>query len=483
MKRRIVSILVSMLVLLVLLSLGGNFALAQEPTPPDKLTDVTITGSGLGSGFTYQGTLKANGVPANGYYDFRFDLFENSTGGSLLGLNWLDVSNISVVNGLFTIKLDFSTINGTNYFTGDARWLYVGVRPAGSGSYTFLIPNQELTAVPYALGLMPGAIIKGTPYQTLIVQNYAPAGAVPAAVSGAIFTAADGAGVHGINYINTAGATGVGVWGRTYAPDGSGVLGNGYNGADGVHGVADTGQAYGVYGENSSANAVGVFGKANNSSCTSSGFGVSCAGIEGDSNSGVGVMGQSTSGMGVFAYSASGVGLRVESGSGSLIQAYFGPLGENLRFEVTSAGQVYADGAFHAGGADLAEYIPAIGSLQPGDVVEIDPNTPGQFRLASTPNSTLVAGVISTQPGMSLGGGDSNGEGNTAPQLALAGRVPVKVSAENGAIHPGYLLVASSIPGYAMRAPASPAPGTVIGKALGNLDSGTGLIDMLVMLR
>jgi len=94
-----------------------------------------------------------------------------------------------------------------------------------------------------------------------------------------------------------------------------------------------------------------------------------------------------------------------------------------------------------------------------------------------------VAGVISTNPGASLGAVDPAGAENTGPQLALVGTVPVKVSAENGAIRPGDLLVASSTPGHAMRAPANPAPGTVIGKALGNLESGTGIIQMLAMLR
>ena len=69
------------------------------------------------------------------------------------------------------------------------------------------------------------------------------------------------------------------------------------------------------------------------------------------------------------------------------------------------------------------------------------------------------------------------------PALALAGRVPVKASAENGPIAPGDLLGASATPGHAMKAPANPAPGTVVGKSLGRLASGTGVIEMLVMLR
>jgi hypothetical protein len=482
MKRRNFSILASMLVLLVLLSLGGNYALAQGQNPPEKPFEVTANASTVSGGFTYQGTLKASGLPANGYYDFRFDLYSTSTGVSLLGSNWLYVSNVNVVNGLFTIKLDFSTIDGSNYFTGDARWLAVWVSPAGQANWTPLTPYQELTAVPYALGLMPGATVQGTPYQTLKVQNYYPTTGVPAAVSGEIWNSTDGAGVNGVNYVSTAGATGVGVWGRTYGSAGVGVLGNGYNGAIGVKGIANSDGGIGVKGENntSPAQAIGVIGVANHASCSSALAG--CSGVRGESAYGAGVVGYTTNGVGVLADSGgTGPALRAVSQSADLIQAYNGS--SNLRFEVTNSGNVYADGTYTSPASDLAEHIPATGILLPGDVVEIDPNTPGQFRLAATPNSTLVAGVISTQPGMSLGAGDPDEDGNTGPQLALAGRVPVKVSAENGAIHPGDLLVASSTPGYAMRAPANPAPGTVIGKALGKLDSGTGLIDMLVMLR
>ncbi len=38
-----------------------------------------------------------------------------------------------------------------------------------------------------------------------------------------------------------------------------------------------------------------------------------------------------------------------------------------------------------------------------------------------------------------------------AARLALTGRVPVKVTAENGAIQPGDMLTTSSVPGHAMK--------------------------------
>jgi hypothetical protein len=57
------------------------------------------------------------------------------------------------------------------------------------------------------------------------------------------------------------------------------------------------------------------------------------------------------------------------------------------------------------------------------------------------------------------------------------------VTSENGMIHTGDLLVSSSRPGRAMRAPKNSQPGTVIGKAMQGLDADSGGIEMLVMLR
>ncbi len=66
--------------------------------------------------------------------------------------------------------------------------------------------------------------------------------------------------------------------------------------------------------------------------------------------------------------------------------------------------------------------------------------------------------------------------------MAIVGIVPCKVSAENGPIQRGDLLVTSSSPGHAMRAGTSPSPGTVLGKAMQPLDRGTGTILVLVAL-
>jgi hypothetical protein len=68
--------------------------------------------------------------------------------------------------------------------------------------------------------------------------------------------------------------------------------------------------------------------------------------------------------------------------------------------------------------------------------------------------------------------------------MAMTGIVPTKVSAENGAIKPGDLLVTSSKPGYAMKGTdRTQMLGAVIGKAIGHLDSGVGVIEAVVTLQ
>ena len=128
-------------------------------------------------------------------------------------------------------------------------------------------------------------------------------------------------------------------------------------------------------------------------------------------------------------------------------------------------------------GADLAEYYYAADpSIKPGDVVSLDPTHEAGIKKSTGRGDETVLGVISTEPGMVLGDIDINtnvrvlneeetknlGERRALP-LALAGRIPVNVSTENGAIVAGDYLTASSIPGVAMKATKS---GRVLGQAL-----------------
>ena len=86
---------------------------------------------------------------------------------------------------------------------------------------------------------------------------------------------------------------------------------------------------------------------------------------------------------------------------------------------------------------------------------------------SAQPYDSGLIGVISTKPGLILGSED-NAEFETNNRLVtLVGRVPLKVSAENGQILAGDYLTSSSQPGVAMRASE---PGRVIGMALENYD-------------
>ena len=94
--------------------------------------------------FTYQGRLTDNGNPANGIYDLRLTIYDAATNGGSFGT--ITSSATSVSNGLFTVSLDFG-----NQFPGANRWLEIEARTNGAGSFTTLVPRQQLTSTPYAV--------------------------------------------------------------------------------------------------------------------------------------------------------------------------------------------------------------------------------------------------------------------------------------------------------------------------------------------
>jgi hypothetical protein len=151
-------------------------------------------------------------------------------------------------------------------------------------------------------------------------------------------------------------------------------------------------------------------------------------------------------------------------------------------FHVDEQGDVLSDAAVHAasfasGHADLAEWVAVSEPVEAGDVLELDPMATATYRPSQTPCSSLVAGVVSTAPGVILGRGGSEG----GALLALTGIVPVKVTDEGGPIEPGDLLVASSTPGHAMRWVGSgPCPCALVGKALEPMADATGVIPVLL---
>jgi len=157
-------------------------------------------------------------------------------------------------------------------------------------------------------------------------------------------------------------------------------------------------------------------------------------------------------------------------------------------FRVDAAGNVRADGSFYGqcyygGSADVAEWVEVSEAVEPGDVLELDPESPGAYRKSRGRCSSLVAGVVSSDPGFVLGSvGDA-----TAPieadraLLALVGIVPVKACGENGPIALGDLLVAASCAGHVCRWDGRAGePCTIVGKALEALEGAEGLILVLL---
>jgi cytoskeletal protein CcmA (bactofilin family) len=158
------------------------------------------------------------------------------------------------------------------------------------------------------------------------------------------------------------------------------------------------------------------------------------------------------------------------------------------RFRVDGSGRVYANNGYATGGADFAESFAVAGdktAYEPGDVLVIDPSATRRLTRASQSYSTLVAGVYSTRPGVMASPYDMDDENlKKEVPLAVVGVVPCKVSAENGPIAIGDLLVTASLPGYAMKgSDRGRMLGAVIGKALQSLDSGAGVIQILVSLQ
>ena len=137
----------------------------------------------------------------------------------------------------------------------------------------------------------------------------------------------------------------------------------------------------------------------------------------------------------------------------------------------TTSGRVSAV-TFNTGATDVAEMYTSDDELVPGEIV----SSVSDFEVerATDESRERVIGIVSTQPGLILGlGNDESGAGKFP--IALSGRVPVKVSNENGAIEAGDgLALSSNAPGVAVKATS---PGFIVGKALQNYDSpGEGMI-------
>lgn len=461
-----------------------------------------VTSYAQTTAFTYQGKLTDSNLPANGSYDFQFKLFDALTGGTQIG-STLSPPNVPVSNGVFTVTLDF----GSAAFPGANRFLDISVRLAGGGAFIVLTPRQPITSTPYAIQSLNAAnasnaqLLSGFNFSHFVqfdVNNNVgigtglPAGKMEVQdLSGAIAflgTAASRGVIGRLGAISCAGTYGVG--GCAGTSGGAGVLGDSDSGI-GLQGRSNTGRAVqgfstsgiGVIGDSTTR---GVVGTLSMGSCAGTYAVGGCGGTTGD-----GVLARS----GTAAGGASFAALHAfNTASGDL---FIGEVGSATSFRVAridGTGRGFFDGGTQGSGADYADSMPTTddrAKLEPGDVLAIDPQHGYAVRQSREANSRLVAGVYSTQPsflGVGKHGIDDSLDGEVP--VALVGIVPTKVSAENGPIRIGDLLVTASLPGHAMRARPRVVKGVVIyptgailGKALEPLRQGTGVIKVLVTLR
>jgi hypothetical protein len=321
-------------------------------------------------------------------------------------------------------------------------------------------------------------------------------------------------------------SNGTNAWGVFgYSDAGMGVRGNSTSGT-GVYGLSTGGD--GVHGQSTGGDGVSGTAAASNKSGV---FGL-------NSGSGPGVAGRSTSGFGMEA--AGGGDAPSYDQIGDLVLGgeigeifHFGPQFMNLFsngsvlvdidndnneskvfmvlngtddqvFSVDENGNLFAAGSKGGYVVDIAQNDDTV-PLEAGDVVVISGAGPAvmgeipviQVRLATAGAASGVVGVVDKHyvpaPARAAESADRKAVSASVDEAAIApGQYltvvthgsfkAVKVDASYGAIAPGDLLVASPKPGYAMRA-TDPRPGTIIGKALAALPSGSGVIAVIVTLQ
>jgi hypothetical protein len=294
-------------------------------------------------------------------------------------------------------------------------------------------------------------------------------------------------GVYGTNGKGSGSNPGVGcgVWGDSTA--GYGVFATSQTnkglfatskGDDGIHGETGSSTHYGVSAANNNAwPCCAIYGTSANGHGV---HGLNQGSAGPTPNSGCGVWGESQQGIGVYGAS--------KSGNAGEFHGNVSITGnQSVSGNVTVGGNVNVTGdvVLTVPGSDCGERFDVSGleAAEAGTVMVIGED--GLLQPSDRAYDKRVAGVVSGagtfRPAIVMGKRDDD-EGRTT--LALIGKVYCKVDANAGAIGVGDLLTTSDTPGHAMGV-ADPvkAFGSVIGKSLGTLRSGLGLIPILIALQ
>ena len=100
--------------------------------------------------FTYQGRFTDATVaqPTNGTYQMQFKVYDQAQTGTGSQIeNTVTIPAVQVVNGIFTVQLDF----GARAFNSGDRFIEISVQPTGGSGYTTLAPRQQVTNAPFAI--------------------------------------------------------------------------------------------------------------------------------------------------------------------------------------------------------------------------------------------------------------------------------------------------------------------------------------------
>jgi hypothetical protein len=514
-SRKTATMIVIVTVVAAALGVAGVMPALSQATGGEAGNAPAASLSTVAEAITYQGRLTGSGgSPLSGDFTMQFILYNAPTGGTALFNS--GQQTVSVANGLFTVSLPVPQ----SLFDGQALWLSITVEGQT------LSPRQPVTPTTYAMSLRPGATVtRDSAGSGFTVRNVATGTAVRAEANhialygesanfavygsnsggpqgsgyGGYFESTTGIGVHGrssalpatnnqlVPGVSGSSQHGVGVYGTSNSPFAAGVFGDvatgtGTHGSSGGIGAAGIGRAYGVYGSNS-----GV--------AQGAGYGGYF-----ESTTGVGVHGRSTAvptgtnlyAPGVYGYSQHGAAIYGQAGASNVAGYFEGNL--IVQGDINAQGNLTVTGSKSGYVVDIARNDGSE-PLEQGDLVIVtgagDPvlgNIPVPLvRKADSEASTAVIGVVDSAYHF---GGDGYGQFADGPAgpgdylsiVTLGSFRAVKVDAAYGAIQPGDLLVSSPTPGHAMRA-TTPAPGTIVGKALAPLESGTGNVAIMVTLQ
>jgi hypothetical protein len=237
-----------------------------------------------------------------------------------------------------------------------------------------------------------------------------------------------------------------------------------------------TQQPTGVYGESSHQGVVGI------SNGPGGLFGLGVLGVANQSGSD---FDPATGGSGVLGSGYIGVRGETQSGVAVLGRVFGSGIAGLFQGDVRVTASVSVDGDVLLANKDLAERFPCIGptACEPGTVMVID----GDGKLAPCVEAYdrraigVVSGAAGNPAAITLGAGD---DPQATVSIALVGTVQCRVDADLAPIASGDLVTTSSTPGHGMKASdVQRSFGAVIGKALGALPAGRGLIPLLVSPR